>query len=175
MSRYFGEIRQNGYVVRDIQAALKHWIEVIGVGPWFINERFPFIGFEYKGQPSDPHCTLAFANSGSLQLELIQQRNDAPSMFKDFIDAGNEGLQHVAYWPEDLDALVDPMLKQGYSIGQTAQVGEMGRFVYLETEAHPGTVIEISHLTPRRKAVFDKVREASEGWDGGDPIRDISV
>ena len=108
-------------------------------------------------------------------MELIQQHNDALSMFKDFIDRGHEGLQHVAYWPENLNGLVDPMLKQGYTIGQTAQVGEMGRFVYLETEAHPGTVIEVSHLTPRRKAVFDMVRETSEGWDGSDPIRSVSV
>ena len=30
MSRIFGSITQNGYVVRDIHAALKHWIEVLG-------------------------------------------------------------------------------------------------------------------------------------------------
>ncbi len=35
MSRIFGAIRQNGYVVRDIEAALDHWIKVIGVGPFF--------------------------------------------------------------------------------------------------------------------------------------------
>ncbi len=30
MSRVFGEIRQNGYVVRDIEAALRHWTETLG-------------------------------------------------------------------------------------------------------------------------------------------------
>ena len=34
MSRIFGAITQNGYVMRDIQAAMRHWIEVLGVGPW---------------------------------------------------------------------------------------------------------------------------------------------
>ena len=33
MSRIFGAVCQNGYVVRDIDAAMKHWIEVMGVGP----------------------------------------------------------------------------------------------------------------------------------------------
>ena len=33
MSQRFGEIRQMGYVVRDIEAAMKHWIETLGVGP----------------------------------------------------------------------------------------------------------------------------------------------
>ncbi len=35
MNRGFGSVRQNGYVVRDIEAALKHWTEVLAVGPFF--------------------------------------------------------------------------------------------------------------------------------------------
>ena len=31
MSRIFGEIIQNGYVVRDIAAAMRHWIDILGV------------------------------------------------------------------------------------------------------------------------------------------------
>ncbi len=47
---------------------------------------------------------MALANSGPLQMELIQIRNDAPSMYRDFLQAGHTGLQHVAYWTEDYDA-----------------------------------------------------------------------
>jgi hypothetical protein len=175
MSRIFGPIRQNGYVVRDIHAAMKHWIEVIGVGPWFYIERFPFRDFRYRGQPSSPAVSIALANSGYLQIELIQQHDDAPSMFRDFIDAGHEGLQHVAYWPDDIDAMVEPLLARGYEIGQSGISGEMGRFLYLSTEAHPGTVVEVSHRTPARAAVFDRICAASEGWDGSDPIRTTAV
>lgn len=35
MSRLFGDAIQNGYVVRDIDAAMRHWIDVLGVGPWY--------------------------------------------------------------------------------------------------------------------------------------------
>ncbi len=35
MSRLFGDVRQNGYVVRDLEAAMKHWTQVLGVGPFF--------------------------------------------------------------------------------------------------------------------------------------------
>ena len=31
MSRIFGDVRQDGYVVEDIEAAMKHWTEVLGV------------------------------------------------------------------------------------------------------------------------------------------------
>jgi hypothetical protein len=52
MSRLFGPIRQNGYVVRDIEGALKHWTTVLGVGPFFSVERARIAGFQYQGQPS---------------------------------------------------------------------------------------------------------------------------
>ena len=97
MSRIFGAIIQNGYVVHDIQAAMRHWIEVLGVGPWFYVERLLVPDFTYKGQPSPVHISLALANSGPLQVELIQQRNDAPSLYRDFLNAGHEGLQHIGY------------------------------------------------------------------------------
>ncbi len=98
MSRLFGEIRQNGYVVRDIDSALKHWIEVLGVGPFFYLERAPIENFRYYGERSEMVASIALANSGPLQIELIQQRNDAPSMYRDFLAGGHEGLQHVEYW-----------------------------------------------------------------------------
>lgn len=49
MSRMFGAVTENGYVVRDIAAAMRHWIEVIGVGPWFYVERAPIEDFRYQG------------------------------------------------------------------------------------------------------------------------------
>ena len=51
MSRLFGEIRQNGYVVHDIEAALRHWTGVLGVGPFFHFERVPIDDFRYRGEP----------------------------------------------------------------------------------------------------------------------------
>ena len=80
MSRIFGAIRQNGYVVRDIQAALDHWINVIGVGPFFYFDQVKIDDFRYRGQPSEAAASIALANSGQLQIELIQPRNTAPSM-----------------------------------------------------------------------------------------------
>ena len=88
MSRLFGPLRQMGFVVRDIDRAMRHWIEVCGVGPWFVAEKLPLDGFWYKGQPYDIHITVALANSGDVQLELIQQRDTTPSMYRDFLAAG---------------------------------------------------------------------------------------
>ena len=45
MSRLFGPMRQVGIVVRDIEKAMRHWVEVCGVGPWFYAEQLPMDEF----------------------------------------------------------------------------------------------------------------------------------
>ena len=173
MSRIFGAITQNGYVVRDIEAAMRHWIDVLGVGPWFYVEGAPIEDFQYQGKPSPVAVSIAQANSGALQIELIQQRNEAPSMYRDFLQAGHEGLQHVAYWTKTFEADLERILQLGYGIGQEGHVGTPGRFAYLATEAHPGTVVELSDNSGPKGRMFERIAEAARGWDGHDPIRTV--
>ena len=174
MSRIFGAVRQNGYVVRDIQAAMKHWIEVMGVGPWYYMDRVKTDWFRHRGQDFAVEMSIALANSGDLQIELIQQRNDAPSLYKEFLDAGHEGLQHMSYWSHDYQALYDKALGLGYRIGHEGQIGgDKGRFAYFDTQAHPGTMIEISDISGTKGPFFEKVRQAAMNWDGTRPIREV--
>ncbi|MCW5748652.1 MAG: VOC family protein, partial [Alphaproteobacteria bacterium] len=119
MSRLFGELRQIGIVVRDIEAAMKHWVDVCGVGPWFYVDRLAVTEFTYRGARHDGiHLSIALANSGEVQLELIEQRCRTPSMYQDFLAAGHEGMQHWSSWPTDYDARLAHALANGYSIGQ---------------------------------------------------------
>jgi catechol 2,3-dioxygenase-like lactoylglutathione lyase family enzyme len=171
MSRIFGEPRQNGYVVRDLEAALRHWTQVLGVGPFFYFEHVPIEEFRYHGAPSPIDVSIALANSGALQIELIQPRNDAPSMYRDFLAAGREGLQHLAWWTESFDADLARLEARGYRVAQSGAIGRDGRFVYLETELHPGTVVELSQVSGPKGRFFAHVAEAARSWDGHDPVR----
>ena len=171
MSRFFGEIRQAGYVVDDIEAAMDHWSRVLGVGPFFYNERVPIENYVYRETRYEPHNSVALANSGPLQIELIQTRNDVPSMYRDFKQSGKSGLQHVAYWTDEYDADFARLTAQGFIPAMGGEVGERGRFIYFDTEYHPGTVIELSEVTGPKGRMFDLIRAASLGWDGTDPVR----
>lgn len=167
----FGPVRQNGYVVRDIEAALRHWTEVLGVGPFWYFERVPMQDFRYLGEPSPLEVSIALGNSGSLQIELIQQRNDAPSMYRDFLAAGHEGLQHVAFWTERFDAGLARAREAGFAVGQSGCIGENGRFVYFRGQGHPGSVVELSEVSGAKGAFFARIAEAAATWDGRDPVR----
>ena len=66
-----GPVRQMGYVVTDLDQAMAGWLE-LGVGPWFVMRGLP-LQADYRGEPCETTLSLAFANSGEMQIELIQQ------------------------------------------------------------------------------------------------------
>jgi catechol 2,3-dioxygenase-like lactoylglutathione lyase family enzyme len=172
MSRFFGEIRQVAYLVPDIEAAMDYWSKVLGVGPWFYNPRVPIRNYTYRGERYEPHNSVALANAGGLQVELLQTRNDVPSMYRDFLRAGHQGVQHVAYWTESFDADLGRAEALGFKVCMGGEVGDKGRFVYFETDtSQPGTVVELSEVAGPKGKLFKLIREASQGWDGSDPVR----
>ena len=172
MSKRFGEIRQLGYVVPDIEAAMNYWSSFLGVGPFFYNPKVPIKNYQYRGESYEPHNSVALANSGFIQIELIQCRNDVPSMYRDFTRAGRSGLQHVASWTTNYDEDLDRLVKNGFEPVMSGEVGDNGRFIYFDTEYHPGTVMELSEVVGPKGDMFRIIREAAEHWDGKtDPVR----
>ena len=173
MSIFLGGVRQVGYVVRDIEKAMQHWSEVLGVGPWFYKEDVGTTEFRYRGRASTPpRLSIALANSGDLQIELIQQRDDAPSLYLDSLNRGGECAQHVAFWTLDgFDELTALLLERGYVEGHGGRMGSRGRFAYFVHPDLPSGMIEISEMTGGKGEYFAEIRKAAEAWDGAAPIR----
>lgn len=173
MSRIFGGARQVGYVVRDIEKAMRHWSEVLGVGPWFYKEEVGTTEFRYQGQVSrPPRLSIALANSGALQIELIQQRDDAPSLYLDSLRAGGECAQHVAFWTLDnFDEFCSHLVSRGYVEGHGGRMGLRGRFAYFVHPDLPSGMIEVSEMKGGKGEYFEEIRKAGESWDGSAPIR----
>lgn len=173
MSKLFGPMRQAGYVVRDIEKAMLHWSNVCAVGPWFYNKKAAFSSVTYKRKDcSELQISMAFANSGDIQIELIQQRCSTPSMYLEFLASGKEGMQHWSAWPENYHEVYRLALEKGFTVWQEG-THPRGPFAYFRSQAGQDPVIEISELTPGRRGFFDMVREAAANWDGRDPIRPI--
>lgn len=176
MSRFFGEIRQVAYLVPDIEAAMDYWARGLGVGPWYYNPKVPIENYTYRGKRYEPHNSVALANAGGLQIELLQPRDDVPSMYRDFLLAGYTGVQHLAYWTEQFDADLRSAEAHGFKVCMSGEVGANGRFVYFEeapSEHGPysGTVIELSEIAGPKGRLFKLIREAATTWDGRDPVR----
>lgn len=170
MSIFFGGIRQLGIVAHDAEAAVRTWGRV-GVGPFF-SMRFTMADYVYRGQPGPgPDVTLYFAHSGPLQLEIIEQHNDVPSGYSEFLDRGLQGPQHVASWfsnSAEYDAKRQELLDRGFVLVHEGMSREMGvRFAYFETDIDGGLMFEISEaLIPGVAEGIQAMDEAARCWDG---------
>lgn len=177
MSILFGAARQVGYVVKDIEVAMARWA-ALGVGPWFYKARVESTEFRYHGRPSAlPDLSIALANSGDLQIELIQQHCESPTLYRDTLERNGECAQHVAYWTMDrFDEYCNQLLDQGYVEGHAGRMGAgRGRFAYFVHAQVPSLMIEVSESTGGKAEYFAQIRQASVGWDGSDPIRRIGA
>ncbi len=167
-----GPATQLGFVVRDIDAAMRHWLDVFGVGPFLCMERGvsqPPATTYMREKPVLVELKLAFAFMGEVQIELIEQRNDAPSPYREFIDSGREGLQHLGFWVHDHAKATQAVEAGGYRrIYEIYVAGQELPIVYYDSPSLYGPMLEI--VPPKWRRSREAVRAATEGRSGGDPI-----
>lgn len=124
---------QVAYVVQDLDAAVRHWSDVLGVGPWTIWTMGPDVLEDsvYDGRPAEFGIRHALAWSGPLQFEIVEPLQ-GPSLFADQLEANGPGLSHVGVLVEDHEAATKEIVSQGYRPLQSARFGQSrdGRFAY---------------------------------------------
>jgi hypothetical protein len=167
-----GPIRQIGYIVRDLDAAMQRWC-ALGVGPWFTIRNLVQTDCRYRGQPSEPTVSLALSNSGPMQIELIQVHDDAPSIYREFVDAHGEGFHQYAFWPTDFDGVIERAEAAGWPVVFSGTGGAV-KFAYLEVDPLISTIIEVMELNDTSRGMAELVAGAARDWDGTtDPVRSL--
>ncbi|MDH5379117.1 MAG: VOC family protein, partial [Gammaproteobacteria bacterium] len=145
---------------------------------FFIKRKIQFTDYVYRGKASDsPTVSIALANSGSMQIELLQQHDEKPSLYREFIEKKAEGLQHMASWytKAGFDEKRSQLLEQGYKIAQECTIPSSGvRLVYFDTEADNGVVFEIADLLePGQYERVMGIVKAAENWAGDQAVREV--
>jgi hypothetical protein len=167
-----GPAFQLGVVVRDIEAAMDHWRKVMNVGPFIYMENPGDQTCTYRGAPTEVKVHIAFTYSGDMQIELIQQINDTPSPYTDFLAAGREGIQHLAFYANDMAAACQQLENNGLERVYTIQPkGGDEHIYYYEDHRQVGAMSEILPLTPLRRRFHGAILAATKGWEGARPIR----
>jgi catechol 2,3-dioxygenase-like lactoylglutathione lyase family enzyme len=166
-----GEVMQLAYVPADFDAALDFWVKVMGAGPFFALDHVKLIDLKYRGEASDVDFSMALGYWGDMQIELIRQHNDAPSIYKAWRDAGHEGLQHVCILVDDMAHARAVCAQAGAVVAQEGFVAGGGEVIYVDTGGGPGTMVEILKPGPGSRDFFGMIRDAARGWDGSEPLR----
>lgn len=170
MSRLFGPVSQSGYVVPDLDAAIEAWASA-GIGPWIVHRHVELEWFRHRGDDSEPDISIALSNSGSLQIELIAQHNDAPTLYREFLDAHPQGgQQHLGFWLDDFEPARQRALDEGWEVGHEGRMWGID-FAYFESpDAHPGLIVELAHLDETQRVAAAKLAGVCAAWGGGDAV-----
>jgi hypothetical protein len=161
-----GKAAQWGIVVRDIEGAMDHYSRILGFGSFLHLRNIAPHEHQavYNGAPSDVRITAAFGYFGETQIEIIQQLNDAPSPYKDFLAAGRSGIQHFGFWTNNYDETYADLVEAGYRpVYRAAMRGVPRETVYFSESDKLGAMLELSLSTPRKTALFGAMAERIEG------------
>ena len=165
-----GEVMQLAFVPEDFDTAVRHWTEVMGVGPFHLMEGIHLEGMRYRGEPTEAAFDLALAYWGDIQIELIRPRDDHPSIYSgEYADTGG-GLHHVCILVGDIEGAHRVCRERGAEIVIEGALGD-SRVIYVDPGQGPGSLVEILQQGESGPGLFAMIKQACEEWDGSEPLR----
>jgi methylmalonyl-CoA/ethylmalonyl-CoA epimerase len=125
-------VDQISYSVKDIDKTIQAWSSICGMGPWTFRENS---GLDVKGRPWK--IRMAFTDVGSMQIELVQCTEGRIFQSR-FMDTAGEGLHHVGFYVDDVDAIVKDLVSKGAKL----LIHDPGNFAYLDAGGPGGAIFE---------------------------------
>ncbi len=164
-------IVQMAFVVTDLEAAAARFARAMGIGPFLLNPHIQLSNPRHRGVPVKTDFSLALAQAGDVQLELVQQHDETPSVYRDLFRPGEEGFHHVAIIVPDVAAEVARLTALGFAQASSGRFGDAD-FAYVDTAPALGHMVEVLPDSETIRRFFGRVRRAAEEWDGkGPPLR----
>ena len=166
-----GAVTQFAYVVDDIVRATSDFTERLRIGPWFMRGPFQPPAGRFRGEPTTPLLSLARAFAGHAMVELIEQHDDAPSVYHEDDGPRRYGFHHWAIVSECFEADLERYAELGYEQVYADLLPSGSRVVYVDSTADLPGMIEVIEYSEAQERVYDEIYRASIGWDGSQPVR----
>jgi len=162
------KIVQNAYVSKDLKSTCAKFYKDFGIGPFVLAADLELHTHRYRGRSSETiYLDAAFAQSGDMNVEIIQVKSHGPSAIRDMFSGDDFGLHHVAVFCDDYVAERDRLVALGYPIASEFFLDDV-EICFVDTRAGFGHMVE---LYPPHSVLYDlyaRVRTIADGWDGKD-------
>ena len=165
-------IEQYAYHVDNIDDACARWAQMFGAGPFFMDRHFaPPPGRDfvetYRGQPSHVDLTYAWGQCGpDHHIQLIEQHDDEPSIYRDMFRKGQTGLHHIAICLPDVSHERARFAAAGYPSVTEIHVGGSLAVAYVDARPLLGCFVELYTENPNSRRNFNAWKAAHYAWDG---------
>jgi len=135
-------IQQVSIVVEDMDRAIEYYSSIFGIGPFRVID-IDLEGVLLRGKPVSTKIKVAFAKSGPLQVELIQPV-EGKNIYTEFLDSKGEGLHHLGFQVDDLDAMLAELAEEGIEpVFYKAYPDAGAAFAYLNSDKVGGVMFEL--------------------------------
>ncbi len=136
------DIYQTGYVVDDLEAAVRRWQQTTGLDGFQYIRHVQVEGGRYRGSPTTVDFSVAVVQTATLNIEFIGQHDDAPSCYRDLFPKGKEGLHHVAVRSSNYDLDLAAYHAKGFASAFWGTYRGT-RFNYIDTSSTLGIMVEL--------------------------------
>lgn len=138
-------IHQVGVVVKDLDKTVA-FLSALGLGPFTIRTATHPAAI-VKGEKTSYEVRLALSQQGPVQLELIEYQS-GDTVQKDFLDEKGEGIHHILFRVDDLDATLAKFAAQGVQVLQQDRFVGGGGLAYMGTDETGGIIMEVVQRPP---------------------------
>ena len=165
------DLFQYAYFVRSIEDAAEQWSALAGAGPFFVTRHHVADRFEYRGTAQEADVSYAFGYVGDVQIQLIEQHDDTPSIYLDMFPDRGEGQHHIARLVADYEGERDAIVAAGHPLACELEANGI-HACYLDTRDAIGVFTELHSITDRILTTFTRWSDAhDERIDTGDILR----
>jgi methylmalonyl-CoA/ethylmalonyl-CoA epimerase len=129
------KINHVAIVVRDIEESLKFWETAFG------------LKLDHVENVPSQKAKVAFLPVGDSEVELVQPTEPESGMGK-FLDTKGEGLHHLCFEVQDIDATLAALKQAGVRlINETALELPGRKMAFVHPKAASGVLVELYQLT----------------------------
>jgi len=127
-----GKINHIGVAVKSLEASIPFYRDVLGMA------------FEGTEEVAEQKVRVAFLSVGESRIELLEATSDDSPVAK-FLEKNGEGVHHIAYQVDDLEAVLENLKNQGVRlIDETPRRGAHDtKIAFLHPKASGGVLTEL--------------------------------
>jgi methylmalonyl-CoA/ethylmalonyl-CoA epimerase len=133
-------------VVRDVQKAVEHFEELLGVGPFatYTVDSADMPGVTYRGLAGDYRVKVAMTKVGGGVIELIENQRGL-NIYTEFLEKHGEGIHHIGLISDDFESMFRNFEDHGLKPSLDGPIvgDRVGRFTYYDTEPQVGGILEL--------------------------------
>jgi methylmalonyl-CoA/ethylmalonyl-CoA epimerase len=126
------KIEHLGIAVKDLEASNQIFEDILGESP-------------YKSEEVESESVItSFFQTGESKIELLQATNEGSAIAK-FIEKKGEGLHHIAFAVDDIQAEIDRLKSKGYRmIHEKPKAGADGKIIaFMHPKSSNGVLVEL--------------------------------